>query len=131
MAEPKPIPKAPAYVWILPHLTALARTHGYALGLHGSMNRDLDLIAVPWVDDAQPADVLVEAIRAAVDGYMIADGTAAGRWDPEKSAFVPAVVRTPSHKPHGRLAWSIHFSGSAFYIDLSVMPRQAAASDLG
>ena len=30
-------------------LCDVAREMGYALALHGSMNRDMDLIAVPWV----------------------------------------------------------------------------------
>src|SRR5690242_12079906 len=118
----KPIPKAPAFTWLIPHLTELARKHGYAIGLHGSMNRDLDLIAVPWIEDAAPAEVLVEAIREAIDGHIIPDGTPAGKWDGEK--FVSAVIRQPEPKPHGRRAWSIHFCGHHFYIDLSVMPLQ-------
>lgn len=31
----------------------VARGCGYAIGLHGSMKRDVDLIAVPWTDEAR------------------------------------------------------------------------------
>lgn len=117
----KPIPKAPAFAWMIPHLTEVARANGYALGLHGSMNRDLDLIAVPWTEDAKSAEELVEEMRKAVDGWLIKDGTKGGRWDGEK--FVDATVKNPETKPHGRRAWSIHFCGHFFYIDLSVMPK--------
>lgn len=96
-----------------------ARECGYAVALHGSMERDFDLIAVPWVDDAKPAAELVEAVRAAVNGTIIEDGTPAGRYDKEQGKFVPAVVRNPAFKPHGRLAWSIQLGGGA-YVDLSV-----------
>lgn len=115
----KPTNNKPAtFAWMVPTLSQLARTHGYALGLHGSMNRDLDLIAVPWTDQASPAEVLVEAIRAAVDGKI--DTMAhIGPGDPAADA----IRENPQAKPHGRLAWSIYFCGRMFYIDLSVMPR--------
>lgn len=108
--------KAAAFAWMIPHLTQVARIYGYAIGLHGSMNRDLDLIAVPWTDSAAPAETLVEAIRDAVDGYIRNDQrTEENRYD--------AQTRNPCDKPHGRRAWTIYFCGRRFYIDLSVMPR--------
>lgn len=42
-----------------------ARPMGWAIGTHGSLVRDLDLIAVPWRDDAAPIPNLIEAIAAA------------------------------------------------------------------
>lgn len=91
------------YAQRLPILRKVAREHGYALGLHGSGERDLDLIAVPWVEDASEAEVLVEALRSSIDG----------------------VAAGPYAKPHGRRAWLIylHLEGSRLYVDLSVMPR--------
>ncbi len=113
--------KAAAYAWMIPHITSVARECGYAIGLHGSMNRDLDLIAVPWVDDAISADDLIEKIRESVDGYIVPDGTRGGKFDPISNSFVDAIVHNPSYKPHGRLAWNIHVS-DGFCIDISVMP---------
>lgn len=108
--------RAAMFAWMIPHLTATARIYGYALGVHGSMARDLDLIAVPWIDSAAPAETLVEALRDAVGGYI--------RNDPQTSANQYNLdTKNPSDKPHGRRAWSIYFSGRRFYIDLSVMPR--------
>ena len=102
----------PDYAAILPAVRAVAREHGYAIGLHGSTNRDLDLIAVPWTDEACDDRTLVEAIRAAVDGTVYANSY-------------------PFKKPHGRRAWVIYLDGEPLpnghppYIDLSVMPREA------
>lgn len=103
----------PQYAALLPVITRTARDLGYAIGLHGSGQRDLDLIAFPWIESAcQPAQ-LMEAICRAVDGH-IAD------WD---------IGKQPTHKPHGRLGWSIclgergHWKGQ--YIDLSVAPLGA------
>lgn len=105
---------ASVYAWMVPALRAIAREHGYAIGLHGSMARDLDLVAVPWVDNAASAEVLVAAVMKAVGG-----------------SFAPAdwgFERNPAIRPHGRRAWSIYFSGSMFYIDLSIMPVASNAS---
>lgn len=33
------------------HLQQIARELGYNLLLHGSINRDMDIVAVPWVDE--------------------------------------------------------------------------------
>ena len=120
MAEKPLDPVAPTYAWMVQHLAAVARKFGYAIGLHGSMARDLDLIAVPWTESAAPAETLVEAIRDAVGGFIRNDPPTQGnKWD--------LTTRSPSDKPHGRRAWSIYFSGHRFYIDLSVMPRWVVA----
>jgi hypothetical protein len=40
---------AASYALLYPHLVELVRPLGYALALHGSMNRDFDMVAVPWL----------------------------------------------------------------------------------
>ena len=110
------------YLQLLPDIRDAAKRHGYAVGVHGSMTRDFDLIAAPWVENPSPPDVLVEAIRAAVHGTITPDGTKGGRWCKEAGKFVEAIIRQPEPKPHGRLAWSIQIGGGA-YLDVSVMPK--------
>jgi hypothetical protein len=111
------------YAWMIPRLTEVARECGYALGVHGSMHRDLDLIAAPWTDEALSAEALIEALRLAVDGTIIPSGTKGGRWDAASGTFVEAIINNPQEKPHGRLAWNIHLDGGP-YLDVSVMPRK-------
>ena len=89
---------------IVPGLVRVAREHGYALAVHGSLARDFDFIACPWTDDAVEADALVEALRAHVGG-IVSGGS-------------------PHSRPHGRLGWAMHISPEV-YIDLSVMPKSA------
>lgn len=118
----KPVVTLPAaFACIYAGLAEVARAHGYALAVHGTLARDFDLIAVAWTEDAKPAPVLVEAIRARVSGVVQPDGTPAGRWNPERQDFARCVVRQPEPKPHGREAWTIHLGGGPF-IDLSVIP---------
>ncbi len=106
---------AAMFAWMIPHISQVARVYGYAIGVHGSMARDLDLIAVPWTDSASPGEVLVEAIRDAVNGHIRND-------PPTQENRYHLDTANPGDKPHGRKAWSIYFSGRRFYIDLSVMP---------
>jgi len=96
------------YAFLYDCLVIYARRMGYALAIHGSLKRDLDLVACPWTDDAVSAEELAEMMREAVEGRF--DET------PERPL--------PERKPHGRLAWSILVGADGCYIDLSVMPRE-------
>lgn len=88
------------FSYMAPALVHAARLCGYALAVHGSMTTDLDLIAVPWVDDARPAEVLIHALRDVVGGD----------------------VHGPEERACGRLAWTIHFTEdkNGAYVDVSV-----------
>lgn len=97
------------YATLIPKMREAAHRCGYALGLHGSMQRDLDVIAAPWTEEATDALTLVRAITGAVGGFSVTD----------EGTDSPHV----SQKPHGRLAWTIHFGGQP-HVDLSVLPRQ-------
>lgn len=106
MSEKHPIPESRPFgaMAFLPGIVEVARKRGYALTVHGSLARDFDFVAIPWTEDACPAEELAEAIRARCGG--IPDHKIPG----------------PVQKPHGRLAWMFHLGGGP-YIDLSVMPR--------
>jgi len=91
------------------------RNQGYAVAVHGSRVRDLDLIAIPWQDTALTARQVAEIIAASIPGH---------------------IESGPEKKPHGRIAYTIrpHFQWGfdRWYIDLSVMPRRRSrASGLG
>jgi len=100
------------YAKLLPEIIEVAKKCGYAIGIHGSMSHDLDLIAVPWVYNALPGTILVERIAGLVGGHIDVSGT---------------TVQSPSpeDKPHGRTGWCIYFNRrfTGPYIDISVTPR--------
>lgn len=85
-------------------LREVARRHGYALAVHGSLSYDIDLLAVPWHAMATSPESLADAIQAAV-----------------KAISGTSKMEGPEKKPLGRLAWSFHMGGGP-YVDLSVMP---------
>lgn len=98
-------------------LREVARAHGYALGVHGSLARDIDLIAAPWAKPLSPARVLAEAIQAKAEEI-----TGIAYFKDAEGAANPEYKwnGSPGHKPHGRLCWSFHLGGGP-YIDLSVL----------
>lgn len=111
----KPSVITPAYVALYPLLSEVARKHGYCLAIHGSVGRDMDLLAAPWTETAgDPLDMIKEmkAVTASVTHSS------------EDDQFFPDC--NPTSKPHGRLAYSLHLTdrgGAGPYLDVSVMPR--------
>jgi hypothetical protein len=96
--------RAAAYAVIYEELRPVARKCGYALALHGSLAKDLDIVAVPWTEKATSQEVLVKALCRNVGA---------------------CTVGNVGDKPHGRKAWTLLFGGSQQYIDLSIMPLAA------
>lgn len=100
---------APIYAAALyPELAEVARAHGYALAVHGSMARDMDLICVPWTDAAAEPQAVVDAILSRFDVRLVGQEN-------------PKVMK------HGRLAYWICVGFGDCAIDLSFMPRQPGA----
>lgn len=101
----------------------VAYMEGYAIGLHGSGLRDLDLIACPWTDKAtEPMHLVnhfVDRLKRQNINARVVDEVA-----PQEGDCWPA----PCLKPHGRLAITI-FIDNLFYVDLSIMPRKEHPND--
>ncbi len=113
----KPYKYHPAafYVSVLPIIVETARAHGYAIGVHGSLGRDFDLIAAPWKEDCGSALDLILAIKE-VTGTNT-HHFQLDEWFPECA---------PTNKPYGRICYSLHFTnqgGDGAYLDISVMPK--------
>ena len=85
-----------------------ALERGWTLALHGSMASDMDIIAVPWVDDACPASELVSALSDCLGETMWKDHH----------------FRDPTPKSHGRVVYTLSIF-SDYYIDLSVIPPKS------
>jgi len=98
------------FLELLPKIREAARALGYAIGVHGSLSRDYDLIAVPWTSDAASSDDLA---------FAVFEASGAVRWR--------VWWDVGQQKPHGRKAyafdWDKHNYENRDYCDLSVMPR--------
>ena len=89
-------------------LKRIAFTYGYNLVLHGSMDRDLDLIAIPWEEDVKSVKKMLSQFCKVLNG---------------------TIHRGKNEKPHGRVVYIIDLDradftgdGSQYYLDISVMP---------
>lgn len=96
---------------IIRPLRERAKLLGYALAEHGSQARDIDIVAVPWTDKAQSAEMLANSLRQVLDKMY-----------PVTLEVGPTEGQP---KPHGRLCWSFWIRPWT-YVDLSVMPRSDA-----
>ena len=106
--------KNPAEGWKDPALPdikliwKLAREVGYAVGVHGSLKRDFDLIAAPWTDEAvEPLDLILHVCHGL------------------KGKLIGEIVK----KPQGRIGVNIQLNGWFKVIDLSVMPLSPKIED--
>lgn len=101
---------------VIDDVRGIAREHGYAVAVHGSLRpeRDIDLMAAPWVKEAHGPWTLMRAVN--------------------QLAYLSRVKEHDKDppKPFGRLGfvWLIKFraNGCPAYVDLSVMPRHRSAA---
>jgi hypothetical protein len=95
-----------------------AKDIGWCLVAHGSMERDLDILAIPWTVDAEDSLKLIELIRVSFGDFV------------SGKSYRSAV---PSDKPFGRKAYSFYaysdsdenlvecHAGAFPFIDLSIV----------
>lgn len=92
---------APIYCALYPELAEIARAHGYALSIHGSLARDFDLICVPWADYVTDPEMVVEAFT---------------------NKFAIKRVGEMTLGNHGRMIYTLSISFGECFIDLSFTP---------
>ena len=95
--------KPAMYSHRLNEIQDIGKEAGYAIALHGSMQRDIDVVAIPWIKDPISPDELVEKL----------------------CDYLPAeMAGTIGLRPHGRRCYTLLMGGSLF-MDLSVIsPRE-------
>lgn len=101
---------------ILPPMRLAAKDFGYAITVHGSLNRDIDLVAIPWREhNICNPDKLLTVLSGAVAG-VTGRCNVTGEWN---------------KKPHGRVARSLlaWCGESTAQLDISVIPAIQAKDD--
>lgn len=114
--KPKPMrPRPQIYSCIFPGLQEIAKEHGYNLLLSGSLNRDCDLVAVPWVD--KPSEHL--ALLIDFEKYLC------GYFHDDISGYNHTIL------PGGRDSYFINMNRGGrynnyfdeqYYVDISITP---------
>lgn len=75
---------------------------GWALGLHGSLNSDMDIMAMPWVEGAKPVMEMLESIRDLFTDSCLIN-------------IVPSF-----EKPNNRVVFTMSIWAD-FYLDINVI----------
>lgn len=110
------------YIGLFDRLAEKAKAHGYGLGLHGSLQKDMDIMAMPWTNEAIEPQKLIEQLYLACTFLRVDVAMDNQFYDGDGVFKYHSRITGPSYKPHGRLAWSIQL-GMGAYLDISVMPR--------
>lgn len=76
---------------------------GWALGLHGSLNSDMDIMAMPWVENATSADEMIECLQDCF-GF----------------SRLPDVQVDKTTKPNNRVVYTIPIFAD-FYLDINII----------
>lgn len=93
---------APVYAGALyPDLARIFLDSGYALAIHGSLQRDVDLVAIPWIEKPESIENILKEIV---------------------SKFAIKTIDEPENKQHGRIAYTLSIGFGDCAIDLSFMP---------
>ena len=126
----KPIHAKPSlYSFYFEVIKEIGLKYGYNIVLHGSMNRDLDLIAIPWEDEIGDKDQMIDDITSALGGNILMQNRSVENIEGDRFGI----------KPHGRIVYIINlnrdfemkfnglvskikeYADPQYYIDLSVM----------
>jgi hypothetical protein len=94
--------RAAFYASMWNDLRQAAMDCGWALGLHGSLNTDMDIMAMPWVWWAVPADKMIENLQRCFTGAP------------------HGVQKDSTSKPNHRVVYTIPIYGD-FYLDINVI----------
>jgi len=66
----KPVHVKPClYACYYEQLKIIARESGYNLVVHGSMSRDLDLIAIPWINNPEDEFKMIQKFEIYLKGF--------------------------------------------------------------
>ena len=103
--------------------------HGYNIVLHGSMNRDLDLIAIPWVENIGDKEVMVDEIAEVIGGTLLMQnrsvndtiGTRYGYKPHNRRVYIININRDFEMKFNGLVSKIKEYADPQYYIDLSVI----------
>lgn len=101
--------KAAFYASIWDDLRQSAMNCGWALGLHGSLASDMDIMAMPWTEDAKPIEDMIQALSDCFTGNMFKEGHIKPHFD----------------KPNGRVVYTMNIWAD-FHLDINVIMPSAS-----
>lgn len=118
MSEKSIKAKPQFYAVCLHPLQEIAKGLGYNLVVHGSMNRDLDLIAIPWIDNPHSEIKLIQTIDMYLRGICYEDNNA-------KEGYMFSTLSGGRNNYVINLnrsnKWN-NYTDEQYYLDISITP---------
>jgi len=96
--------RAAFYACIYPDLLKIALDCGWALGLHGSLTSDFDIMAMAWTEDAKPIEDLIKSLCE-----LFID-----------NPYLKNEIKPFTDKPKNRIVYTIPIWAD-FYLDINVI----------
>lgn len=96
--------KAAFYASIYDDLRNAAMDRGWALGLHGSLSSDMDIMAMPWTEDAKSEEEMIKALSDYFTDNPFKDNHTIPHYD----------------KPNNRVVYTM-LIWEDFYLDINVI----------
>ena len=97
--------KAAFYAALLPELKEVAFKCGWAIAIHGSLNKDADIMAMPWTENAVQHQ---ELIRRISDECF------------QDNPFKDTHCIPYKNKPNKRIVYTISI-WSGYYLDINII----------
>jgi len=115
----KPINVKPGlYCIFYEQLKLIAKEYGYNLLINGSINRDLDLVAVPWVDNPKDEQLMIIEFQKYLTGKVIKNDKGVIPYSLLPGNRHAYTIDLNRGDRHGE--W-IRFEDREYYLDISVV----------
>ena len=130
--ENKPIHAKPSlYAFYFEVIKEIGLKYGYNIVLHGSMNRDLDLIAIPWQKEIGCKDEMIDLIALTIGGHVLMqnrtfenpDGIRFDTIHHGRMQYIININRDFKMKFCGLVSEIEEYADTQYYIDISIIPN--------
>jgi len=124
MQKPKHF-KPGLYAMFYEQMKNIAMEYGYNLVVHGSMNRDLDLIAIPWTNECcfTKEQLMIKEFQQYLTGVELTSQNKEVTFTTLPGGRHAYVISLNRGDRHGE--W-VRFEDSQYYLDISVTPMPGA-----
>lgn len=132
MNTEKPIHAKPSlYAFYFDVIKEIGLKYGYNIVLHGSMNRDLDLIAIPWQKEIGCKDEMIDLIAKTIGGSILMQNRTKENYEGVRfdtiyhgrMQYVININRDFKMKFNGLVSEIEEYAEPLYYIDISVIPN--------
>lgn len=122
--------KPSLYAFYFEIIKQIGVNYGYNIVLHGSMNRDLDLIAIPWVEKIGDKDEMIDKIAELIGGVVMMQNRSVNNIEGDRFStthhgrinYLININRDFEYYFDGTSATIKDYSDPQTYIDISIIP---------